>query len=70
MRGKKGIDTQAIYQDPKYSGKYVIVVNREIYTAKSGKSHTNLLEKVIKKYPDKKPLVMYVPKEDTLILIF
>lgn len=70
MKKKKEVDIHAIYRDPKYGGKHVIVIGEDVYTAKSGKAHNLLLEKLVKRYPDKKPLVMYVPKEDTLILIF
>lgn len=67
---RKDINIAAIYKNPKYQGKYVVAVGRKVYSAKSGKAHSELLEKLIKRYPNQTPLVTYIPKEDTLILIF
>lgn len=58
-----------IMGDPKYQGKYVVIVDREVYSTRSGQKHTEILEKLIEKYPKKTPLVTYVPKEGTLILV-
>ena len=71
MRKKAGkdIDIAAIYQDPKYTGKYVIVMGEKIYSSEA-KHHSFLLEKLVKKYPHEKPLTIYIPKDDTLILLF
>jgi|GEM_PF-752945 len=64
---KTAVNIAAFYQNPKYRGRYVIVVGKDIYTAKSGKSHNPLLEKLMKDHPDETPLVTYIPREDTLI---
>lgn len=66
---RKTINIAGIYQDPKYRGKYVIVVDKDVFSAKTGKAHNLLLEHLVKKYPDKNPIVMYVPKDDTPILV-
>lgn len=58
-----------IYQDPKYKGKHVIVINDRIYATRTGKAKSLLLEKLLKQYPDKTPIIAYIPKVDTLILI-
>lgn len=63
---RKDIDIAAIYQDPKYGGKYVIVMGEKIYSSEA-KYHSPLLEKLVKQYPHEKPLIIYVPKDDTLI---
>jgi len=68
-RNKKDIDIATIYQNPKYWGKYVVVIGQKVFSVKSGKAHNALLEKLVKKYPNQTPLVTYIPKEDTLILI-
>lgn len=57
------------YQDPKYQGKHIIVIGGKIYATKTGMAQVSLLEKLMKKYPHKKPLLTYVPEADTLILI-
>lgn len=58
-----------IMADPKYQGKYVVIVDKEVFSTKSGQKHTEILEKLIKKYPEKTPLITYIPKEGTLILV-
>ena len=58
-----------IYQDPKYRGKHVVVINDKIYATKTGKAKSLLLEKLLKQYPDKTPIITYIPKADTLILV-
>ncbi|MBU1127418.1 MAG: DUF5678 domain-containing protein [Patescibacteria group bacterium] len=58
-----------VYRNPKYSGKHVIIIGGEIYAKKTGSAKSKLLEKLIKKYPKEKPIIAYVPKEDTLILL-
>lgn len=63
---KTSVDIATLYQNPKYRGKYVIVVGKDIYSAKSGKDHSALLEKLIKEHPRQTPLVTYIPREDTL----
>ena len=68
-KAEKNIDIGAIYQDPKYGGKYVIVMGKNIYSSEA-RDHSFLLEKLVKKYPHEKPLTIYVPKDDTLILLF
>lgn len=69
-RDKGAFDIATIYHNPKYRGRYVIVVGKEVYSTKSGRAHARLLERLMSEYPDEKPLVTYIPKEDTLILIF
>lgn len=63
------IDIATIYQDPKYGGKYVIVMGEKVYSSEA-KHHSFLLEKLVKQYPHEKPLIIYIPKDDTLILLF
>jgi len=58
-----------IYQNPKYKGKHVIIINDKIYATRTGKAKSILLEKLLKKYPDKTPTITYIPKVDTLILL-
>lgn len=58
-----------IYQDPKYKGKHIIIINDKVYATKTGKAKSVLLDKLLKKYPDKTPTITFIPKVDTLILI-
>lgn len=69
LKGQPQINTISFYEDPKYRGKYVIIIGKEIFSTRSGRTQNELLEKLIKKYPKEKPLVTYIPKEDTLILL-
>ena len=59
----------AVYRDPKYNGKHIIIINGQIYASNTGRSQTKLLEKLLDKYPYEVPLIIYIPKEDTLILL-
>lgn len=52
----------------RYKGKIVAVVGKEIFSAQSGERAKALIKKLEKKY-QKPPLVTYIPKADTLILI-
>ena len=58
-----------IYKNPKYSGKHVIIIGGKIHAKKSGSAKSKLLQELIKKYPKETPIVAYVPREDTLILL-
>lgn len=58
-----------IYQDPKYKGKHVIIMDNKVFATKTGKAKSIILDKLLKKYPDKTPTITYIPKVDTLILI-
>lgn len=49
-------------------GKNVIVVGNKIYSAVSGEEARKMLKKVRKLYPNKTPLVTYIPSADALIL--
>lgn len=58
-----------ILSSPKYRGKHVVVVNGKVFSAVTGQEAARIFKQVTKKYPQKKPTITYVPKEDTLILI-
>ena len=58
-----------IMADPQYRGKHIVVVKDQVYATKTGPQAGKVLEKVIKKYPKETPLVAYVPKDDSLILL-
>lgn len=57
------------YRDPKYSGKHVFAIAGKLYATKTGRASSNLLDKLLKKYPEETPLITYIPTEDTLILV-
>lgn len=57
-----------IFSNPAYFGKHVVVVDHEVYQANTGDEAVRILEEVRKKYPEKKPVLAYIPKEETLIL--
>lgn len=59
-----------IYQSPKYKGKHIIAIGGKIYATKTGKAKSELLDKLLKKYPSTTPTITYIPKVDSLILIF
>jgi hypothetical protein len=51
-----------------YRGKIVAVVGGRIFSAKTGKEAQKLIKNLEKKYKTP-PLVTYIPKADTLILL-
>jgi len=57
-----------IMENPKYKGNHVILVKDKIFTAKTGKKASKILEMVREKYPKQTPEVTYIPKADALIL--
>lgn len=58
-----------IFSNPAYFGKHVVVVDGEVFVANTGDEAVRILEKVRKEHPTKKPVLSYIPKEETLILI-
>jgi len=50
----------------RYKGKYVAIVEAQVVG--SGDNAKELLEEVTRKYPDKRPTLVKVPKEEALIL--
>lgn len=58
-----------IYQNPRYKGKHIVIIENQIYIAKTGKEVSAMLPKLIKKYPHSTPTITYIPKADALILI-
>lgn len=55
-------------QSSHYKGKHVMVVADKIFTAKTGQEAKKLWQKLRKQYPEKMPLVTYIPRADSLIL--
>lgn len=51
----------------KYSGKHIAIVDNEIVA--SGDDPKEVWEAARKKHPEKKPVLAFVPKEETLVLI-
>ncbi len=51
-----------------FGGKHIAIVGHKVVA--SGDSAAEVLKSAKKKYPDKKPVLTYVPEKDTLVLIF
>ena len=58
-----------IFSNPAYFGKHVVVVDDKVSVATTGEEAVRILEDVRKRYPGKKPILAYIPKEEALILI-
>jgi len=56
--------------EPKYRGKHIVMIAGKIYTARNAKQATKIFDRLTKKYPHQSPTITYIPKEDTLILIW
>ena len=50
----------------KYSGKHIAIVDDKVVA--SGSNPKDVWERAKKKFPDRKPVLAFVPKEDTLVL--
>jgi len=59
-----------VYKNPKYKGRHIIIIGGKIYATKTGRAKTEILEKLLKKYPKEVPTITYIPTEDSLILFF
>ena len=58
-----------IYKNPKYKGRHIIIIGGKIYATKTGRNSSDMLEKLLKKYPKEIPTITYIPAEDSLILL-
>lgn len=61
-----------ISNNPKYKGKQVLVIGSEVHvlSTKSKTTRAKLLTSLVSKYPDRTPLITFVPKDSVLILIY
>ncbi len=50
----------------KYSGKHIAIIDSQVVA--SGNDPKQVWEQAKKKFPDKQPVLAFVPKEDTLVL--
>lgn len=60
-----------ISDNPKYKGKQVVIIGSEVHvlSTKSKETRAKLLTSLVNKYPDRTPLITFVPKNSVLILI-
>ena len=56
------------YSSPRYWGKHIIIIAGKIFSARTGKTASKLLEKLLKKFPEEVPTITYIPKAEALIL--
>lgn len=75
--GKKQIPSKETIQPSltgklreKYRGKHVMVVDGKIFAARTGEEALKRYREIREKYPDQTPALAYIPKEDSLILLF
>lgn len=57
-----------VFTNPLYQGKHLVMIQDKVFSAKTGSEAAKIFKKVIKKYPNEKPTITYVPKEGSLIL--
>ncbi|TSC87787.1 MAG: hypothetical protein G01um101416_312 [Microgenomates group bacterium Gr01-1014_16] len=58
-----------IYLDPRYRGKHIIIMGGKIHATRSGMGSHKHLMRLIKQFPQETPVLTYIPKADTLILL-
>ena len=56
----------AIEELSKFRGKHIAIIKNKVVV--SGNKAIDVLEEARKKYPNEKPVLAFVPKEETLIL--
>ena len=56
----------AIEQLNKFRGKHIAIIRNKVVA--SGNKASRVLEIARKKYPNEKPVLAFVPKEETLVL--
>lgn len=54
--------------NPRYKGRHLVIVKNKVFSAQTGQQAAKLFKEVTTKYPQEKPTITYVPKEETLIL--
>lgn len=57
-----------VFSNPAYFGKHIVVFDNEVRVATTGEEAVRILEELRKQHPDKKPILAYIPKDETLIL--
>ncbi|MBI2327542.1 hypothetical protein HYU92_04455 [Candidatus Curtissbacteria bacterium] len=67
---KKQLSEQEILMKnwEKYRGSIVMVIGDKIFSTKSAKNVASIVNKIEKKF-HRRPLITYVPKEQTLVLL-
>lgn len=53
---------------PRYKGRHLVIIKNKVFSAQTGQQAAKLFREITKKYPQEKPTITYVPKEETLIL--
>jgi hypothetical protein len=59
---------ERVLSNPEYKGKYVVVLDDQVFTANTGDGARQILEKIRREHPGVTPAVTYIPDADTLIL--
>jgi hypothetical protein len=59
---------ERVYANPRYRGKHLIVVEDEVFVARSAAEAPRLFDRVIRAHPGATPTLIYVPRADALIL--
>ena len=59
---------QLAYSRAAYRGKHVVITNKQIIAKKTGKAAVHVLEKLLAKDPQRRPIITYIPKAGALIL--
>ncbi|HJZ05786.1 hypothetical protein A2634_03795 [Candidatus Amesbacteria bacterium RIFCSPHIGHO2_01_FULL_48_32] len=60
--------TKSLFNNPKYQGKHVLVVNQNVYAVKTANEASRLFDKLVKE-TGMIPTVTFVPKAQSLILV-
>ena len=59
---------ERIYANPRYRGKHLVVVDDQVFVARSAAEAPRLFDRVMRTHPGANPTLVYVPQADALIL--
>lgn len=70
MKGKKSEFMANVLSNPRYRGKHIVVIAGKVFAADTGRQAARIFNEVTKKYSGQIPTLAYIPKEESLILIW
>jgi hypothetical protein len=59
-----------VMSNPRYKGRHIVVVKGKVFTAGTGKQVNKLLDRLELQYPHDRIALTYIPRGDTLILLW
>jgi len=58
-----------VYANPRFRGRRVVIIHGKAFPTPGGTGGFEKLKRLLERYPEDTPTVVYVPKAETLILV-